>query len=108
MKEDPTFCPHCGARVRRSLAERLGIEQDAFSILIGLVIAAVVVMAITGAIVYGVVVAGQDARSHEAEMAEKGYVQRTKTVDPATALRQGKYATEWVKEEMPKEEAKKP
>jgi hypothetical protein len=108
MSNDPSFCPTCGARVGRSLAERLGIDQDSFSTLIAIVIVGAVLVTITVAIVYGVVVAGQDSRRHEDEMAEKGFVQTTRTIDPSTAFRAGKYVTEWSKPEVQKEEAKKP
>ena len=95
----PAFCPACGAKVRRSLTERIGISADDLSILTGIIIVGVILLGITGLIVYGCVVSGQDKRQHESEMAGKGYVQATKCIDPAGNLKQGKYVTEWVKED---------
>jgi len=95
----PAFCPACGAKVRRSLTERIGISADDLSILTAIVLVGAILLGITGLIVYGCVVSGQDKRSHEGEMAKTGYVQATKCLDPSTNFRNGKYVTEWVKQE---------
>lgn len=104
----PAFCPVCGARVRRSIAERIGIKQDDLAFIIIVFVVFFSIVAFTAVITYGIVVRHQNYTKNEQEMAKAGYVQTTKCLDPSTNLRNGKYVTEWAKPEVPKEEAKKP
>lgn len=98
MREDPTFCPTCGARVRRSLAERLGIKDDAlWSILIAIVVFSAIVM-LAATITCGIVIGYQNSYEHEAEMMRGGYMQQTRIIAPAENGNDIKTVTEWVKE----------
>ena len=98
MKEDPTFCPTCGSRMRRSLAERLGIDGDAlWSILIAITVFLAIATLVT-VITYGVVVGYQNSNEHEAEMMRGGYIQQTRIITPATDRCRAATVTEWVKE----------
>jgi len=102
----PAFCPACGAKVRRSMAERLGISSTDLG---NIIIAAVVFLgfAIIATIVAcGIVVGHKNKNEHDAEMMRGGYVQRTRVVEPSTAFRAGTQVTEWVREEATKKEEK--
>lgn len=99
----PAFCPSCGAKVRYSLAERIGIDGESlWSILIAIVVLFSLV-ALAAVIVYGIVTGYQNSAEHEAEMMRGGYVQQTRIITPATDRMRAGTVTEWVKEEQKKE-----
>jgi len=98
----PAFCPACGAKVRYSLAERLGIDGESlWSIMIAIVVL-FSLTALVAVITYGIVTSHQNANEHEDTMMRGGYVQQTRIVTPATDRMRAGTVTEWVKQEEKK------
>ena len=102
----PAFCPACGAKVRSSVAEKLGISSTDLGNIIMVAVALFLFAVILTSVVYGVVAGNKNKNEHDAEMMRGGYVQRTRVVEPSTAFRAGTQVTEWVKEEATKKEEK--